>query len=72
MYTKEYEIPEEWYDPRLFDDFDAMTNFEQVSALIEFKAKVLRKLSKLREPMRDFAIHHMDQMLEVLCVYINV
>jgi hypothetical protein len=69
MHREEYEIPEKWYDPRLPDDFDAMTNFEQVSALFKFKAKVLRKL---REPMSDFAIHHMDDMVEVFCVYNNV
>jgi hypothetical protein len=71
MTRKRYErdeIPEEWYDPRLYDDFDTMTNFEQVRALFEFKAKVLRKL---REPMSDFVIQRMDHMLERLCIANN-
>jgi hypothetical protein len=59
------EIPEEWHDPRICDDFDTMTNFEQVTALFEFKAKVLRKL---REPMSDLAVDRMDQELEELCI----
>jgi hypothetical protein len=63
------EIPEEWYDPRLCDDFDTMTNFEQVSALFEFKIKVLRKI---REPMSDFAVHRMDNILELLCTFDNI
>jgi hypothetical protein len=59
------EIPEEWYDPRLCDDFYTMTNFEQVSALFEFKAKVLRKL---REPLSDLAVHRVDVLLEAFCI----
>jgi hypothetical protein len=58
------EIPEEWYDPRLCDDFDTLTTFEQVSALFEFKAKVLRKL---RERMDDSTVFCMDQLLEGFC-----
>jgi hypothetical protein len=60
---------DEWYDPRLYDDFDTMTCFEQVHALFEFKAKVLRKL---RGPMSDLVIQRMDDMLKRLCISNNI
>jgi hypothetical protein len=69
MYRECDEITEEWYDPRLCDDFYIMTNFEQVSALFEFKAKVLRKL---REPMSAFAVHRMDYLLQGFCILHNI
>jgi hypothetical protein len=64
MTRERHEIPEEWYDPRLYDDFDTMACFEQVHDLFEFKAKILRKL---REPMSAFVVHRMDCVLQMLC-----